>query len=524
MKTLQQKAMAFAEKNAYDDAAKCFEQILHHDPNRVDALLNAGLMHYYAGRYQFAEQFVLAGIAKDSQSPDAYYYLGLIYTATNHPKGAINCYHRAVILAPQYEMAWYNLGSLFFDQKEYDAAISCYKKVLEINPNCFDAGLNIGESYARIEQFEKAIQCFKKLVLTHPNSPDVHYNMGVAYNGLRQYRDAIAAYDRALAIDAGHVKSHYNKSFILLLHGDYINGFAEYEWRLKQPKTYQSVSIKPRWQGNPIPNQTLFMYAEQGFGDCIQYIRFLPMIRERVGRLILECQPELTRLFSGLKYIDLLIPRGSPLPAHDYQASLLSMGYLMKITLQNLPQYMPYLTPTTPLSDRVRQTIHKKSGQPKIGIVWGGTGSTEMKTDMGRSMRLQECLTLFEMKNIQWFSFQKGARAKELNALTDDQLIDLGKYCADFADTAAAASQMDLIITIDTAMAHLAGALGLPVWVLLSYDADWRWLLNIRDNPWYPGMRVFRQLQPGHWRNVLIAVQTALKKLIEKNWNIVCMR
>lgn len=368
---LFQKGIYHANQNNYDAAASCFETILMHEPNQIDAIVNSGLMHYYAGRFEKAEQLILSCIAKKPNSADSYYYLGLIYRASNNIHDAMASYQLAINCNPKYDLAWYNLGELFLSQEKYTIALQCFKKVIEISPDFEDAYLNLGESYSRQEQFQKAIRYFNQLLSMNPKNTDALYNLGVAYNSLRQNHEAIAAYDRVILIDPGHIKSHYNKSFCLLLDGDYVNGFSEYEWRLKKNETYRSQSKQPMWQGNPIPSKTLLVYAEQGFGDCIQFIRFLPYIQKRANRIILECQPELIQLFSQFNNVDQIIPRGAPLPYHDFQASLLSMGHLLNITLDHLPSKIPYLKTTTPLSDQMAQYI-RDNKKLKIGLVWGG--------------------------------------------------------------------------------------------------------------------------------------------------------
>jgi tetratricopeptide (TPR) repeat protein len=507
--TLFQQGIHFANQHAYDAAVKCFETILKYDPDRIDAIINSGLMHYYAGRFDIAEKYIHLSLNKRPNSADSYYYLGLIYKAAKNIPDAMASYQLALNCNPNYELAWYNFGEILLNKKNYTLAIKCFKNVISISPNFEDAYLNLGESYSRMEHFYEAIQFFKQLLKINPNHTNALYNMGVAYNGLREYKKALLAYDKALSIDPGHVKSHYNKSFILLAGGDYVNGFAEYEWRLKKHKTYKCKSKQPMWNGDSIPSKKLLVYAEQGFGDCLQFIRFLPLVQKKVKTIILECQPELLRLFSDLNEVDQIVPRGNSLPDHDFQISLLSLGDLLNITLDNLPATIPYLKGDYPLPKEIPNYFDKKQ-KIKIGIVWGGTGSTLKKTDMGRSLSLKACQKLLDMNQFQWFSFQKGARSIELKQPPGNQLIDLGKYFNDFADTARAACEMDLIITVDTAMAHLSGALGLSVWTLLSYDADWRWPKKLNHSPWYPGMKLFWQESPGDWESMIEQVQTSL--------------
>jgi len=509
-------ATKFADQQDYLQASQLFKQIVDEDSSRIDALINLGLMYYYAKNFDLAEQYMIQASSILQESPDIYFNLGLIYTALNKPDQAIDSYYKSLSFDSQNAIAWYNLGDLYFLQKQYHKAIHCFRKTISLEKFFCNAYLNLGESYSRMQEFEQAINTFKQLISIDPQNTDAWYNIGVACNGLRQYTDAIAAYDHVIAIDSNHVKSHYNKSFILLLLGNFKNGFKEYEWRLKKKDTYQSSSQQPFWNDTSTTDSILLVYAEQGFGDCIQFIRFLPMIHKKVKKIIFESQKELVRLFAGFDGLDQIVQRGEDLPAHDYQLSLLSLGHVLQISPDHLPGKVPYLEASRPFQANICDMITTNENNFKIGIVWGGTGSTVQKTDMGRSLFLKECQPLFEIENVQWFSFQKGHRTRELVDFSEDQFIDLGKHCSDFFDTAQAASQMDLVITVDTAMAHLAGALGLNVWTLLSYDADWRWFQTIEDSPWYPTMRLFRQDKPGSWNNVILRVKKELYYQLEK--------
>ena len=516
IQNLLHQGMALAEQKAYDEASNCFKTILEHDPNRIDALVNLGLMYYYSKKFDLASKTILAVSKKIPESPDINFYLGLINTALKKIPDAISCYKKTVILDPNYVTAWYNLGELMFNQKRYDNAIQFFQKTISIDKNFKDAHLNLGESYSRIGRFKKAIQCFEQVISIQRDHVAAHYNMGVAYNKLRNYKKAIESYNNALAIDSNHVKSHYNKSFILLLLGDFVNGFIEYEWRLQKQETYKSSSKKPFWHGDEEPDKSLLVYAEQGFGDCIQFIRFLPIIQKRVKKIIFECQPELFRLFKGLTGIDVITKRGQPLPPHDLQVSLLSLGYILSLNLEDLPGQFPYLNPTIPLRSKLNNSIEKNKQLLNVGIVWGGTGNTALKADLGRSLFLKEFESLFDIEDIQFFSFQKGPRIHELKEKAGEKLVDLGQYCSDFADTAIAASKMDLIMTVDTAMAHLVGALGLNVWTLLGFDADWRWLQKTDKSPWYPCMKLFRQNEPGNWKKVIEIIKIKLIENLKK--------
>jgi hypothetical protein len=320
-----------------------------------------------------------------------------------------------------------------------------------------------------------------------------------------------------LAIDSHDANARYNRSLILLTEGNYREGFPEYESRFKTREFPPCPFRQPVWNGSDLTGRTILLHAEQGLGDTIQFIRYAAIVAQRGGRIVLTCHQPLIRLLSTLPSIDELVPLGYPTPNFDVYAPLMSLPGILGTTLETVPAAIPYLTPPaesnvrviSPGSDTAKQQTQRSKPPLKVGIAW--SGGHLYKKNQSRSCPLKHFEPLLQLPDIAYYSLQKGIAQTTLAELVwETQIQDLGSQLGDMADTAAAIAQLDLVITVDTSIAHLAGALGKPVWVLLTYLPDWRWMLHREDTPWYPTMRLFRQTQPGDWQGVLDRVSQEL--------------
>jgi hypothetical protein len=296
----------------------------------------------------------------------------------------------------------------------------------------------------------------------------------------------------------------------LLLDGKYEQGFAEYEWRWKLRRSPPRGFKQPLWDGKPFPNKTLLLHQEQGFGDSIQYARYVPIVKKLGGTVIVECPVELARLFATIEGIDKVLIRGAPMPKFDVYAPLLTLPKIMGTTLKTVPAAVPYLKPPE------LRTVHLPVVDRrlfKVGIAWAGRPTH--RNDRNRSCPFSHFVELMGLPGAAFFSLQKGAAAEDLRKDACDALVmDVGQQIEDFADTAAVVQQLDLVISVDTAVAHLAGALGRPAWVALPLSGDWRWMRQGETTPWYPTMRLFRQKTRGNWDDVLAAVRRQLRDAI----------
>jgi hypothetical protein len=324
--------------------------------------------------------------------------------------------------------------------------------------------------------------------------------------------DALVSYEEALRIRPDYAEAHWNRALAWLLVGNFEQGWAEYEWRWKEKHYPPRPFEQPLWDGSPLRDRSILLHADQGLGDTLQFIRYAPLVKERGGTIIVECQDPLLRLLGSCSGIDRLVARGSALPAFDVQAPLMSLPHILGTKLATIPADVPYLSVDAALVEHWRRALGSR--QPfRIGIAWQGFPGNPR--DRERSAPLAEFAPLAQVPGVQLFSLQKGPGSEQLSqAANRFAVIDMGaKTSADFMDTAAVMKNMDLVVSVCTSVAHLAGALGMQVWVALTFDADWRWLLQRDDSPWYPTMRLFRQTERGNWQPVFERMRAALMAL-----------
>jgi tetratricopeptide (TPR) repeat protein len=344
---------------------------------------------------------------------------------------------------------------------------------------------------------------------------ECHCNLGNTLLDKKQPKEAIAAFLRCIAINPTVPEAHYNYSLALLTLGDFQQGWEEYEYRLKCKGLFLRRDFtQPQWDGSPLEARTILLYAEQGVGDALQFIRYLPLVEQRGGRIIVECQAELQRLFQTTAERCQIVADGQPLPAFDLHCSLLSLPRVFQTTLANLPQTVPYLQADAEETRKWQHRLADDSPIVKVGLAWAG--NPDHKNDRNRSMKLARLAPLGQAPGVRFFSLQKGATAAQAKTPPPGMdLVDWTEELKDFADTAALIANLDLVIAVDTAVVHLAGAMGKPVWTLLPFVPDWRWLLEREDSPWYPTMRLFRQNSWGDWDSVITRVADALSQWVK---------
>lgn len=417
---------------------------------------------------------------------------------------AIDLYLQSLRQAPSVD-AYANLGVALRMQNHLEAAVVAYRKALAINPGHVQTLSNLGGAYRALGRLNEAEVILQQALELNPEFAPAHYNLGLAWMDGQAPHQAIAAFDEALRLEPGKVEAVFDRATCILQTGDLLNGFAAYESRFAYEPRLVKPYKQPRWDGSALQGRTLLIYSEQGFGDTLQFCRFIPRIEKEAGdRIILECPAVLKRLMEQVPRIDEVVILGNPLPSFDTHVSLLSLPALFRTTLETIPADFPYLK--APVSG-IR--LPKKSKHLKVGIVWA-SGHTDVGV-RNRKISLSAFLPLFEMPGIEFYSLQKGEAVQELETLGLNGLIEnLAPLIHDFADTAQLIIELDLLITADTAVVHLAGALNKPVWVLLPYGSEWRWLLDRNDSPWYPSVRLFRQTIPGQWEPVMRQVTQAL--------------
>ena len=430
-----------------------------------------------------------------------------LITAGRHEE-AVTALEEALRRDPRSTAALTNLGVALRKLDRVDEALAAYRRGLGIAPD--DAGLhsNLGSLLNQEGQADEAMAHFRRAIAEKPDFVDPHVNLSIALRDGNRFAESAAAAEEAIRLDPNSAEAHTNLSHALLLQGDFARGFAEYEWRFKVPgfPTPLRDFPQPAWTGQPVEGRTLFLHDEQGVGDGIQFARYARSLKAMGARVIVECNTQLLRLFQGLDGADAVIGRFQPPPPFDLHAPLMSLPHRLGTTPDRVPAEIPYLRTERELTARWRERLAAVEGL-RVGIVWAG--SPEHRNDRNRSLALGALAPLADIPGVRLLSVQKGPGAAQL-AEAPMAVEDLGPGIADFADTAAILANLDLLVTVDTSVAHLAGALGRPVWVLLPFSPDWRWIMGRDDTPWYPTMRLFRQESPGAWSPVLARLAAAL--------------
>ena len=437
-------------------------------------------------------------------------------------QGAFDLYVRVLEQEPFLPDAYNNLAILLKAQRRLPAAVACLERAVQLAPETGAFWSNLGNLLWMSLRFDEAMAAFRRALALEPDRHETHHNLGLLQFSLGDFAAAVESYDRALALTPGARLVRWDRALALLASGDLAAGFAAYDARFDlddptmnfDPLLRQARALAvPLWQGEDLSGKTLFVYAEQGHGDTLQFARFLPLAAARGARVIFACAAELARLMAsvpGIAELRVLAP-STPLPPADFQLPLMSLPGRLGVTLATLPNAVPYLAP--PLAVVGPGVPRPRGTRLAVGIAWAGR--PEHSNDANRSMALEDLLRLADLPGIALYSLQVGARAGDIAKAAAAPLIsDFSPQIADFADTARLVEQLDLVICIDTALAHLAGALGRPCFVLLPFTADWRWLGGREDSPWYPSLRLFRQPAPRDWASVIARVRETLAALL----------
>ncbi|MBM3302583.1 MAG: glycosyltransferase family protein, partial [Deltaproteobacteria bacterium] len=377
---------------------------------------------------------------------------------------------------------------------------------IELKPDYAEAWSNRGNALNDLRHHEEALASCERAIELKPDSAEAWINRGVALGDLRRHEEALASYDRSIELKPDSADAYWNKSLHLLRLGDFDQGWQLYEWRWQRDKfTSPSRNFpQPLWLGDAsLEGGTILLHSEQGFGDSIQFCRYAKLVKKLGARVVLEIESPLIELFTTLEGVDEIVEKGAVLPNFDYHCPLLSLPLAFKTTVTKIPRDVPYLYSGEAKREQWAQHLSISKDKPSIGIVW--SGNPKHKNDHNRSIRLEDMSQAFSDK-FHWFSLQKDVPKAEHLLLRSAGVRDHSARLRDFSDTAGLISQLDLVISVDTSVAHLAGALGKPVWVLLPYVPDFRWMWDHEDSAWYPHMRLFRQSSEGDWDTVIARV------------------
>lgn len=550
---------AYRALNRLDEAIHAYRQALALLPEFPEAHNNLGNAFKSMGQRRQAEECYRKALEILPDYAESHNNLGNLFKDDGNLEESIACYRKAIALKPDYHEAFCNLGNVLQDQERFDETIVCYRQSLALRPNyaeahnnlgalllrlkryqeaaaCFsnalaakpgyaDAQLNLGNVFKETGQLDQAIACYRRALEMEPEHSGVYNNLGNVFKEQGRHGEAIDAYRQALRLKPDFPAAQWNLSLELLLDGEYAEGFSCYEQRFtggdKEDFALARAMLAwlaavPRWHGEDLRGRTLLVCAEQGQGDSLMAMRYLPLLAGRgVGRLKVYCELSLVRLMQAQPCLDQAIGRNATpsLEGIDCHCPMLSLPYLFGTRLETVPATVPYLGVP---SELVRRWADRFAGarQLRVGLVWAG--GQALRRDAQRSMALEGFAPLLEVAGVTFYSLQKGEPAQQL-AASGWPVIDWMDECMDFLDTASLIQHLDLVISVDTAVAHLAGALGKPVWLLNRFESEWRWLLEREDSPWYPTLRIFRQPAPGDWGSVITRMVGELGRKADKH-------
>jgi len=490
-----------------DDAVDAARRAITLNPGLPEAHGNLGAALIDLEELEEAQSVIKRAVELAPGSPAPLINLSKVQILLGDIEPALASAEEAAALAPELPETGNALGNAHYAQRAYDKAEEAYRRALKIRPSDAEIMGNLGNALARQHRLSEAEKVLMDSLAIEPDNPSSLTNLGgVLLEGGRVDR-SLDLFDRALSLEPEHTDAHWNRGLARLLMGSLPDGFADYEYRWRLPEfsaRHQDLAV---WAGEDLRGRSILVHSEQGFGDTLQLIRFATHLVKRGAEVYLETHQSLVRLLEGVESLSGVVARGETTPQADFQIPIMSLPHLLGITLETIPADIPYI----PLCPATSVNLGKH-GNLNVGFVWGGRSTH--KNDANRSIPLETFTPLFDLPGLTWVSLQVDDRHEDAETLKLP-LRDLRPQITDFADTATAIAGLDLVIAVDTAVAHLAGALGKEVWIMLPFAPDWRWLLEREDSPWYPSARLFRQPAPGDWASVVGQVLLSLDKRSE---------
>ena len=488
-----------------DDAAAVYRQVLATEPDHADALHLLGVVMHQMSRNDEARPLIERAIEVRPGVAHYHNHLGQVMFGLYLLKAAEAEFERALALRLGYPQAYNNLGLTQLEMRRYDDANFTFKKALIYDLDFAQAHNNLGRALLRLGNIEEAIDAFRASITLDGNDPDARNNLGVALRFVGQLDEAEVTFARVIELAPEHMVAHVNMAHSLLTEGAYAKGWAEHEWRLKRTDMAREFA-QPLWDGGEIAGQKILLWAEQGLGDALQFMRYAPLVADRDAKVIIECNELLQRLAAGVEGVVEVVGRNEA-QDFDVHLPLLSLPRIFQTELSTIPAHVPYLPVPTPMA-------LESGDNKKVGLVWAG--NPNHANDRNRSRPLEEFAPLAAVNGVSFFALQKGVAGSRV-APAELEMTSLGEQLEDFYDTASALACLDLLICVDTSVAHLAGGLGRPVWLILPDAADWRWLRDRDDSPWYPTMKLFRQDKSGSWQIVFEAIRDELTKFAQEH-------
>ncbi|MDD5298546.1 MAG: tetratricopeptide repeat protein [Rhodocyclaceae bacterium] len=500
---------ASQQQGDLEGAISDFRRAIELDPENRLAYRDLCLALVQQGDPVQARRVILRGLSVAPLFPDFHYYLGNLYSLDNDYEKAIASYQKALALKPDFAEVRFNLGILRRKSGEFERAEAGYRDALTIHPDDAEVLNKLGETLDNLGKYPEAADCYRKSVALDPDNAVANYNLGAAAFREAAFEEALACLRKSVALNPALYKAKFSLGNLLLLLGQFEEAWDAYESRWQRDDFVARSFSRPRWSGaTGISGKTLLLHAEQGLGDTLQFVRYVDKLSALGARVILEVQEPLKTILQSYPGTSGVFVKGEELPDFDFHCPLMSLPHAFRTDLSGIPAPARYLVAP---AERVAHWSQRLGGQPTphIGLVW--SGNPAHGDDHNRSLPLSSLASLWQDGKRSFLCLQKEIREQDRGVLdASPWLIKLSPELMDFAETAAVIENLDLIITVDTSVAHLAGALGKPVWILLPFVPDWRWLLDRSDSPWYPSARLFRQRQPGNWESVIRNLDLAL--------------
>jgi tetratricopeptide (TPR) repeat protein len=540
-----QQAQCYHTLGKLEEAEACYRMALEAGLDDSGLFNDLGVLLRKKGDLKGAASFLRKAIEKDPQNAKAYHNLGNVLNDQGKKEGAWRCYQKALELDgsegeffkavgnllrelgrreealslfeeaqkrfPEDPEISFGEGAVLKDLGRLEESVACYEEALAKNPDLAEGHYNLGNVFLKMNRLDEAERSFWAAIQKKPDFAEAYNNLGSTYKEKNDLLAAIRMFRRAAEVKGDLPEARWNLGLAHLLAGDFPAGWEGYErrWDKADYKKYRRDFKQPQWKGEDLQGKTILLHAEQGFGDAIQFVRYLPLVAALNGRVVLECPGPLKALFASVAGAEAVIGRGEPLPAFDLHCPLMSIPAVLRTELLTIPNRVPYLFPDSILVGKWRERMKAFGEGLRVGLVWAG--NPEHLNDHNRSIPFDLLSPLLETRGVLFFSLQIGRRP-----VIEERtfpFVDLTDEIRDFSDTAALMENLDLVIAVDTAVAHLAGALAKRVWTLLPFSPDWRWLLDREDSPWYPTMRLYRQPTAGNWQVVLAKVKADLEAL-----------
>ena len=540
-----QEAAAHYREGRLAEAERLCSRVLKAHPGHFDALHLSGLIKLQAGKPGAALALIEAALTLNPAVPQALANRALALSALNRDPEALASIDQALALAPNNFETLNNRGNVLLKLARPQEALAAFDAAIAIEPRYLGARINRGNALAALDRGEEAVAQFDAMLALHPTHAETHFNRGTALSNLGRYDDALAAFDRALALrpdyakaltnrgmalqslgrhqeavaefgkalalDKDNADTRHNQALALLTLGDYRQGFKAYEarWlRTSMPARRRSFG-KPLWLGEyPLARKTILLHAEQGLGDTIQFVRYAAPLARSGAKVVIDVPPELTSLLARVEGVGGVIASGAPLPPFDVHCPMGSLPLALRTEPATIPADVPYLNASPERSAKWRERIERLPA-PRVAIAWSGRATHA--NDRNRSIALTRLQPLLALRQVSFVSIQRELRSEDAAALARmPRLTHVGEELNDFEDTAAVAALVDLVISVDTSVVHLAAAMGRPTWILVPFWPDWRWMLERTDSSWYPTARLFRQSGPGDWDGVIARVREEL--------------